>query len=149
MEIIRVAPTHPDFIRLVAELDAGLAISDGEDHAFYDQFNKLDNIKHVLLAFLDGQAAACGAIKAFDANTMEVKRMYVQPPYRGRGMATQILAALETWAAELGASRCILETGHKQPEAIALYHKCEYQIIENYGQYAGVANSICFEKRLA
>ncbi|MEM7574386.1 MAG: GNAT family N-acetyltransferase [Bacteroidota bacterium] len=149
MEIQRVPPNHPDFIQLVTELDAGLAISDGEDHAFYDQFNKLDNIKYVVLAFLNEQAVGCGAIKAFDAATMEVKRMYVRPQHRGKGIATQTLSALEAWAVELGASRCILETGHKQPEAIALYHKCEYQIISNYGQYAGVANSVCFEKRIA
>ena len=148
MEILRVAPDLPDFIELVKELDAGLAISDGEDHAFYDQFNKLDNIKYVMVAYLDGQAVGCGAIKTFDATTMEVKRMYVRPVHRGMGIATKVLAALEAWAAELGNKRCILETGHKQPEAIALYHKCNYQIIENYGQYAGVANSICFEKRL-
>ena len=144
----RTLTTDPDFINLVKELDQGLAITDGEDHAFYNQYNKLDNIKFVLVAYLDSKAVGCGAIKEYDKETMEVKRMYVRSENRGQRIATTILSALEKWTLELGFKRCILETGHKQPEAIALYHRCNYQIIENYGQYAGIANSLCFEKRI-
>ena len=67
---------------------------------------------------------------------------------RKSGVATLILRELETWARDLGFGRCILETGKKQPEAIALYLKNGYALIENYGQYAGVENSLCFEKKL-
>jgi putative acetyltransferase len=139
---------HPDFIALVKCLDADLAIRDGADHAFYSQFNKIDTIKHVIVAFDDRHAVACGAIKEFDTTTAEIKRMYTKPAMRGQGVAALVLSALEAWAKELGYTRCILETGYKQPEALALYKKSGYSIIPNYGQYAGVVNSVCFAKAL-
>jgi GNAT superfamily N-acetyltransferase len=74
--------------------------------------------------------------------------MFVLPEYRGKGIAGAVLAELETWAADLGYARCILETGQMQPEAIRLYLKSGYAIIPNYGQYAGVENSVCMEKIL-
>ena len=74
--------------------------------------------------------------------------MYVPPANRGKGIASHVLSALETWAGELNYKKCILETGEKQPEAIRLYKKNNYRIIPNYGQYEGVSNSICFEKTL-
>ena len=74
--------------------------------------------------------------------------MFVAENNRGLGIASSILTALEIWARELGFTTCVLETGKKQPEAIALYLKCGYTIISNYGQYEGVENSICFEKHL-
>jgi len=137
------------FIALVKLLDADLAIRDGADHSFYSQFNKIDKIKHVVIAYDEALPVACGAIKEFAPDTMEVKRMFTLPEVRGQGAASLILHELETWAAEMNFKRCVLETGNKQPEAIALYKKSGYNIIENYGQYAGVENSVCFEKLLA
>jgi GNAT superfamily N-acetyltransferase len=138
-----------DFITLVDLLDADLKVRDGdEDHEFYHQFNAITNIKHCIVIHEADHAIGCGGLKAFDETTMEVKRMYVLPDRRGKGIAAKILSNLETWAKELGFSKCILETGHNQPEALALYKKCGYQIIENYGQYKGVENSVCFEKIL-
>lgn len=142
----RTNSSNPDFIFLVEQLDADLVIRDGDDHPFYAQFNTLDAIKYVIVAYEDEKAIACGAIKQFDQASMEIKRMYTLPEARGRGIASLILAELESWAEELGFSRCILETGFKQSEAIALYEKNGYVRIENYGQYAGVENSLCFEK---
>ena len=101
-----------------------------------------------LVLYKDNLAVGCGAIKEFDDQAMEVKRMYVLPQYRGLGLATQLLNALEHWASELGYQKCVLETGKKQPEAIGLYQKNQYQIIPNYGQYAGIENSVCFEKKI-
>lgn len=146
MKIVRADSTHPDFIALVKELDADLAIRDGADHAFYSQYNKIDLIRHVVVAYEDDLAVSCGAIKKFDDSSMEVKRMYTKPSYRGRGLALHILSELENWAAEMGFEKCVLETGKKQPEAIALYLKAGYKIIPNYGQYINVENSVCFEK---
>ncbi|HXX64132.1 MAG TPA: GNAT family N-acetyltransferase [Bacteroidota bacterium] len=148
IKIIRTNSEDPDFITLVKSLDADLAIRDGKDHSFYAQYNKIDKIRYVVLAYDNGIALGCGAIKEYSADTMEVKRMYVPPESRNKGIATQILSALEQWAGELQYSRCILETGKKQPEAIALYRKNGYAVIPNYGQYAGVENSVCFEKYL-
>ena len=75
--------------------------------------------------------------------------MYTAPESRGKGIASQVLRELENWASELSYKKCILETGKKQPEAIGLYKKNGYKIIPNYGQYAGVDNSLCFEKEVA
>jgi GNAT superfamily N-acetyltransferase len=148
LQCIRTNSENKDFIKLVRELDADLSIRDGDEHAFYDQFNKIDSIKYVVVAYQETFPAACGAIKAYADDTMEVKRMYVVPEQRGQGIASHILQELEHWARELKYSRCILETGLKQPEAIALYQKNGYSRIENYGQYAQAKNSICFEKIL-
>jgi putative acetyltransferase len=145
---LRTDATHPDFKALVQLLDADLAIRDGEEHAFYHQFNKIDNLRHALVAYQQGKAVGCGALKAQGAATAELKRMYVGPDYRRQGIARRLLGELERWAGELGFQRLILETGKAQPEAIALYTHCQYEIIPNYGQYAGVENSVCMEKRI-
>ena len=145
---IRTTSEDPDFIELVKFLDADLAKRDGKEHSFYAQFNTIAKIKHVVLAYENEKPIGCGAIKEHTAKTMEVKRMYVLPEGRNKGIATKILMELENWASELLFAKCILETGKKQPEAIALYKKNGYTLIPNYGQYAGVENSVCFEKEL-
>jgi putative acetyltransferase len=148
IKCIRTNSDNKDFRLLVTELDADLKIRDGEEHLFYAQFNKIDRIKHVVVVYLDDKAVGCGAIKEFSSNTVEVKRMYVQPDKRKMGIASLILKELENWAVDLNYSKCVLETGKKQPEALRLYAKNGYSIIPNYGQYANVENSVCFEKNL-
>jgi putative acetyltransferase len=148
IKCVRTDSGNPDFQKLVMELDRDLRIRDGEDHSFYAQFNKIDMIKHVVVAYENETAVGCGAIKAYAEDTMEVKRMFVSPEKRGKGIASQALKELETWAKELNMKRCILETGKKQPEAIALYKKSRYAIIPNFGQYEGIEDSVCFEKEL-
>lgn len=148
IELIRTNSQNPDFIHLVNLLDKDLSIRDGADHAFYNQFNKIDSIKYVIVAYENQIPVGCGAIKEYDSQTMEVKRMYVDESHRGKGIATLILKALEKWAESLGYKKCLLETGIKQPEAIALYKKNGYSIILNYGQYENVETSVCFEKDL-
>lgn len=145
----RTNSKNTDFIELVAELDKDLAERDGEDHAFYDQFNSIAHLNHAIVLYKKDKAVGCGAIKSFDDSRMEVKRMYVPPKERGNGYATLILNALELWAKELGNTHCILETGKRQPEAIALYEKKGYRRIPNYGQYQGIENSVCFEKSVS
>jgi len=148
IKIIRTNSENPEFIALVKLLDAYLAVLDGEDHLFYAQFNKIDKIMHVVLAYENEKPVGCGAIKEFGTGTIEVKRMYVSPISRKMGIASSILSELENWARELSYSRSILETGTMQKSAIGLYLKSGYKVIPNYGQYAGVENSICFEKDL-
>lgn len=149
LRLKRTNSTQRDFIALIRDLDAYLSITDGDEHAFYDQFNKIDKIKHVVVAYENEIPIGCGAIKEFSADSMEVKRMYTLPNGRKKGIATAIIKELEGWAKELGYTKCVLETGKRQHDAIALYQKVGYQIIPNYGQYIGVENSICFEKDLA
>jgi GNAT superfamily N-acetyltransferase len=129
-------------------LDEELKIRDGADHDFYNQFNGIEDISYALVIYQSGNPVGCGAIKKFDNETLEVKRMYVIPKFRGRGIAGKILKSLEQWALEIGYRKLILETGLKQPEAIALYEKSGFSSIENYGPYVGIANSRCFEKQL-
>lgn len=148
MKLTRTNSDNLDFQKLVEALDADLKIRDGEDNVFYAQFNKITAIKHAIVAFDGDLPVGCGAIKQYSDDTMEVKRMYVLPTKRGHGIAASILGELESWTKELNYARCVLETGQKQPEAIALYKKQGYQIIPNYGQYEGVENSVCFEKIL-
>lgn len=138
-----------DFRELVKALDKDLAIRDGDEHSFYAQFNKIDLIKHAVVAYDGTQPVGCGAVKPFSEDTMEVKRMYVQPNRRGQGIASIVLKELETWCLEMDYMKCVLETGKKQPEAIELYKKNGYRIIPNFGQYKNVENSVCFEKLLS
>jgi len=139
---------NADFQQLVRLLDQDLATRDGADNAFYAQFNKIDLIQHAIVAYEGDVPVGCGAIKAFSPEAMEVKRMYVLPEKRGMGIASVVLAALEEWAKQLGYKKTVLETGKRQPEAIALYTHRGYVVTPNYGQYVGVDNSVCFEKPL-
>lgn len=148
MTIKRTDTSNPDFLALVKLLDADLALRDGDEHVFYAQLNKTGSLQYALVAYLDEQPVGCGALRPFAEGVMEVKRMYTLPEQRGKGIAKAILGQLETWAAELGCQKCVLETGQNQPEALAMYDNCGYRRIENYGHYAGVANSVCFEKVL-
>ncbi len=146
ISFLKVDHTNEDFVKLVKALDKELEVRDGEDHAFYDQFNKIDAINHAVVLYANKVPVACGAIKPFEEDSMEVKRMYVIENQRKHGFGTKTLEVLEEWAKSLGYNRCVLETGIMQPEAIGLYEKSGYTVIENYGQYAGVKNSVCFEK---
>ena len=148
LTLTRTDSENPDFVNLVKNLDADLAERDGADHSFYSQFNKIDKIKHAVVAYLDNLPVGCGAMKEFTSSAMEIKRMYTAVQGRGQGIATAVLTELENWAAELSYELCVLETGKRQPEAIALYEKNRYRHISNYGQYIGIENSVCFEKEL-
>ena len=148
VKITRTNSDNPDFIELVKYLDADLAERDGKDHPFYAQFNKIDKLKYVIVAYENSKPVSCGAMKEYKPGIVEIKRMYTLPDKRGKGIASKILAELEIWAAELDYDKCILETGKKQPEAVKLYKKNGYRSIPNYGQYVGIENSLCFEKEI-
>ncbi|GAA4323413.1 GNAT family N-acetyltransferase [Pontixanthobacter gangjinensis] len=147
-ELKRTNSEDPDFIDLVKELDRYLAVCDGDEHDFYDQFNKLDTIKKVVVLYENDKPVGCGAIKEYRKNIAEVKRMYVLPDHRNKGYASKILEQLEEWALESGYDKCILETGLRQTEAIDFYYKNNYRLIPNYAPYEGMENSRCFEKNL-
>lgn len=146
IELIRTNSENKDFLELIKSLDAALKISDGENHSFYNQFNKLDEIRNVVVAYENEKAIGCGAFKKTTKNTVEIKRMYVSPEGRRRGIASKVLRELENWAAELNFTKCILETGKQQPEAIDLYKKQGYSTTTNFGFYENVESSVCFEK---
>ncbi|MBF4466264.1 GNAT family N-acetyltransferase [Flavobacterium sp. LC2016-12] len=144
----RTNSDNTDFKNLVVLLDKDLAITDGEDHAFYNQFNKTDKIKHVIVFYENDTAVGCGAFREKEIDTVEIKRMFVHPDHRKKGFASAILKELEIWAKEIGYAYTILETGKNQPEAINLYQKQEYTIIPNYPPYEAMENSVCMKKTL-
>ena len=148
ISIERTTSENPNFQQLVVLLDEYLRITDGDEHAFYNQYNNIENLQEVVVAYSENLAVGCGAIKPYDSDTVEIKRMFVLPEARGQGVATKTLSALEQWARELNYKKCILETGKRQPEAIALYSKTGYEVIPNYGQYQGMENSVCFLKQV-
>ena len=141
---------NPDegFLALIARLDAELAAQYGELQRQYDRHNAVAALQDFVVAFVDGQPAACGASKRYDARTAEIKRMFVAPEHRRQGLARRVLAELERAAADMGYRRAVLETGVKQEAAIALYQSVGYRAIGNYGPYAGNANSVCMGKGL-
>jgi len=147
--LIRTTSENLDFQQLVQLLDRDLAARDGTEAAFYAQYNKIDLIRHAVVAYEGDEPVGCGAFKEFEPEAVEIKRMYVRPTHRQRGVARAVLGELEQWAGELGYAATVLETGRRQPEAIALYQRCGYASTPNYGQYVGVANSVCFRKVFA
>lgn len=148
IRIVRTNAGNPDFLHLVAMLDDHLAHIDGDDHPYYARLNATDVPRNVVLAYTNGGVVGCGAVRPLHLGVMEVKRMFVLPAWRRRGIAGLILEELENWSRELGAHTCVLETGRQQPEAIALYAAHGYDQIPNYGPFIGIDNSICFRKPL-
>jgi putative acetyltransferase len=144
----RTDSNNTDFKNLVALLDAELAKRDGNEHAFYDQYNKIAGIRNTIVCYVENNPIGCGAFKQYNEEKVEIKRMYVLPEFRGQGIGLKIVKELEVWAAELNFQQCILETGKKQPEAIRLYQKAGYTITKNYGQYENVENSVCMMKKI-
>jgi GNAT superfamily N-acetyltransferase len=148
IKLKRTNSDDTDFKNLVILLDQDLKIRDGEDHTFYNQFNKTDQIKHVVVFYENDVAVGCGAFREKEKDTVEIKRMFVHPDFRKRGIASQVLAELERWAKEAEYHYTILETGKNQPEAINLYQKLGYAIIPNYPPYEKMENSVCMKKTL-
>lgn len=148
MTIQRTDSSSSDFKKLVKSLDANLAEHNGDDDAFFAQFNKIDMIKNCIVVYIDETPAACGAFKELTEDTVEIKRMFTNPEFRKRGLGSSIVKELENWAKELGYQKAVLETSKDLTNAISVYEKSGFQRIPNYGQYVGVDSSVCFEKYL-
>ncbi len=149
IKIVRTDSKNKDFIALVDHLNDYLKIVDGEDHDFYHQYNGIEILKHVVVAYKNQMPVGCGAFKKYNENSVEIKRMFTKVDARGEGIAGKILTELEKWAKEEGYSACVLETGKRQIEAVSFYKKMKYIIIPNYGQYKDIENSLCFNKNLS
>ena len=147
-EIIRTNSDNLHFRELAVLLDAELTMRYGDLQKHYAQFNHINFIDTVVVALEGDIPAGCGCFRYFGPNTIEIKRMYVKPEFRGRGFSHLILSELEKWAAEIGYTHSVLETGNLQTEAIHLYHRSGYREIPNYGNYEGTETSICMSKKL-
>jgi GNAT superfamily N-acetyltransferase len=101
-----------------------------------------------LVAYIDGRAVGCGAVRCNEPGVAEIKRMYVATEARGRGIGRFVLDALEAVARQLGIRRLVLETGPRQPEALALYRRAGFIEIPQFGEYVGAEFSVCMAKDL-
>lgn len=146
VDILRADSDHPSFSLLIRQLDDELSNRYGALQRTYDEFNRISSIDTVVIAMENNSPVGCGCFKNFDEDSVEIKRMYVIPTQRGMGIARQIVCALEQWAQERGFTSAILETGDRQPEAIALYTRLGYERIPNFGSYQGMTSSVCFKK---
>ena len=144
MEITRTTSADPTFQLLIAMLDAELRVTYGDVQSLYEGFNKFSSDTVVLAG-----DAGCGCFKPYDAEAVELKRMFVRADRRGRGVASLVLGALEAWARELGYRAIVLETGTLQTAAIALYERHGYLHIAKYGPYVDLPASVCMRKALA
>lgn len=148
VRLSRTTSTDPDFRILVNQLDADLRDRNGAMMDIYDQHNLIEKNDTVVIAYVDDEPAGCGCFKWYNAETVEVKRMFVRPDARGNGISKMVLNELETWARNLGYKYTVLETGEKQVEALSLYPKSGYEPIPKYGPYVDLPDSICFRKAL-
>ena len=149
MDIVRTTNTHHDFLFLTRQLDAELTARYGDLQHQYDALNKIDPLDTAMVGYVDVIPMACGCFKMINRQAIEIKRLFVSDVYRKRGFGIIIIDALEKWGSELGYSEVMLETGKEQPEAIGLYKRLGYHIIENYGSYKGFENSLCMAKSIA
>ncbi|MFF8957093.1 GNAT family N-acetyltransferase [Streptomyces sp. NPDC014894] len=149
MKIEQVDWAHPDAVALRARQRAEIAERYGTTDSEPGPAPSAADMAVFLVAYdEDGAAAGCAGLRRLGERTGEVKRMYVAPPRRGSGMASRILRELEEWAAGQGWTALRLETGDAQPDAVRFYTRSGYERIPNFGAYAGVSGSRCFERRL-
>jgi putative acetyltransferase len=135
---------------LIAELDADIVARDphGPIHGLHPDEHCDPRLRFFLL-MVGGEPAGCGALRALEPRVGELKRMYLRPAYRGRGLSRLLLGALEAEARATGIAELRLETGPRHVEALALYRSSGYEDIPKYGEYVRSPDSICMAKRLS
>ncbi|MCF0064240.1 GNAT family N-acetyltransferase [Dyadobacter chenwenxiniae] len=146
--MIRTNSENPDFKKLTDQLDDELCAIYNTNKADYEEYNLITNLPTVILAYDNDTVIGCGCFKIYDENTIELKRMFVTPAFRGKGIASSMVRKLEHWAIELGFRNAVLETGTGQPEAIAMYHKLGYFNYEKPGLNQEIGHSVFMRKQL-
>lgn len=141
---------NKDFILLCHELDKFLneLVGGEENRAEYIQYNKVDDIHDVVIAYENDIPVGSASFKKYDDETAEVKRVFVKKEYRGQGISNELMRMLEQRAREKGFRYFILESGEPLVSAMALYRKIGYKVIPNYGQYVDMKDSVCMKKKL-
>jgi len=151
MEFIYTDGRNDDFVMLCHKLDEYLnEIVGGEkQRKEYVQYNALEDIHDVILIYDDKRPIACAGFKLYDGDIAEVKRVFLTTEYRGKGISKLLMSALEDKAKRQGYSSLILETGRALTSAMGLYQKIGYRIVDNYGQYKDMRESICMRKDIS
>ena len=111
-------------------------------------YNISESISDVLIAYVSGAAVGCAGLKAYSASDVEIKRVWVDPEFRGNHISDEMMDALEKKALELGFRRAILQTRPQMEAAVHLYTKRGYEMIDNYPPYDKLDGAICFAKEL-
>ena len=150
MEFVRTDGANKDFVENCRLLDMDLDRRVGKKikRDKYKKYNQLDEIQEAILVYEDNRAVGGGAIRRYDDENIELKRVFVHTEYQGQGIGTKLVSLLIEWAAELGYQRMILETGELLAESCAVYKKVGFQVIPNYGPYANMPESLCMAKDL-
>lgn len=151
MDFIRTAGKNKDFIENCRLLDLDLDRRVGKKikRDKYKQYNQLDEIQEAIVVYDNHQAVGGGAIRRYDDENIELKRVFVHPEYQGKGIGSKLVSLLIEWAAELGYQRMILETGELLAESCAVYKKLGFEVIPNYGPYVNMPESLCMAKDLS
>lgn len=147
-QFIRTTSDNPDFQNLTSELDDELCRIYNTNKEDYEEYNRITGLPTVVLAYENNVAISCGCFKQFDTHRIELKRMFVKPEFRGKGIASVMVDELEKWGKELGYETMILETGKGQPDAIALYRKLGYTDIPHFGEFPEESRSVCLGKMI-
>ena len=151
IQICREDILSPVVQQLIAALNAELEErypEEGANHFRLDPDEVADGHGAFLVAYRDGKPVGCGAVRKIEPAVCEIKRMYTMPAARGCRIGRQVLMELEAIARQLGATRLVLETGPRQAEALALYHRAGFVEIPQFGEYEGCEFSVCMAKDL-
>ncbi|KQB41468.1 GNAT family N-acetyltransferase [Flavobacterium aquidurense] len=148
INVVETTSENPDFISLIKIFDTFLWERYPELKKDYWGNNLIEFNANVILIYFEGKAVASGCFKKYNQDTVELKRMFVLPEARGLGLAQLVIKELEEKARNEGFANMILETLYKQIEAISLYQKVGFTIIENYEPYVGLSNSVCMSKTI-
>ena len=150
MKFQRTDGKNKDFIENCRLLDMDLDRRVGKkiERDKYKKYNQLDEIKEAIVVYEGNRVIGGGAIRRYDDETIELKRVFVHTEYQGRGIGSRIVSLLMEWAVELGYKKMVLETGELLAESCAVYKKLGFQVIPSYGSYEDMPESLCMAKDL-
>lgn len=150
MEFKRTNGKNKDFIENCKLLDMDLDRCVGKKikRDKYKKYNQLDEIQEAIVVYKDNKVIGGGAIRRYDDENIELKRIFVHTGYQGQGIGSRLVFLLMEWAMELGYKRMILETGELLAESCAMYKKLGFKVIPNYGPYLNMPESLCMAKDL-
>ena len=150
MDFKRTDGKDKDFIENCRLLDLDLERRVGKkiDRGKYRKYNQLGEIQEAIVVYEGCKVVGGGAIRRYDDENIELKRVFVHTEYQGRGIGSRLVSLLIEWAAELGYRRMILETGELLAESCAVYKKLGFKVIPNYGPYVNMEESLCMAKPL-
>ena len=150
MEFIRTDGKNKDFIENCRLLDLDLERRVGKkiDRGKYRKYNQLGEIQEAIVVYEGCKVVGGGAIRRYDDENIELKRVFVHTEYQGQGIGSKLVSLLIEWAIELGYKRMILETGELLAESCAVYRKMGFEVISNYAPYENMPESLCMAKDL-